>query len=196
MDDLTLFDNPSYYNVRVHEHQSKRWMSAVDVCAAIGYKNPRKDWYQLKARNPELAELSVVVKMTTTDGKRYDADILDITGISMLCMLARTEEARKFRRWAAPLLGAHVERRMPTHAEALEGWAAEIRLREVAEAKVLELSPKAQNWDEFLDSNGLFTMQRMAGMLGIGRGTLFHWVRELEIFPPTKKHPLRPIHWA
>ena len=84
-------------------------MSAVDACRAIGYSEPRKRWFDLKQRNPELVEYSVVLNLRTTDGKEYQSDTLDMRGVIVLCMLARTDKAIEFRRWASIQLAPLIE---------------------------------------------------------------------------------------
>lgn len=106
-------------------------VAAIDCCRALGYKNPRQDWNKIKNRNPELAEIVSVYKLTTdgveqrfvnttenksgvtklvTQGEQsHGIDTLELEGITNLCMIAKTEKAREFRRWARKVLAEKIE---------------------------------------------------------------------------------------
>jgi len=74
---------------------------------------------------------------------------------------------------------------MPTHAEALRGWATEIEAREAAEAKVAELEPPAAAWSELADAKGDYAVADAAKVLaraGIktGERRLFKYMQGLD----------------
>jgi phage antirepressor YoqD-like protein len=70
-------------------------------------------------------------------------------------------------------------------AEAAEAWAAEFRAKQLAEARLVELAPKAAFYDKYLESDGLLSMNNAAKILGIGRNTLFNELREAKVFTGT-----------
>lgn len=184
-----LFPQFNTNDFRTAEIGGEMYMSAVDACQGVGYQNPRQDWRKLKTRNPELAELSVVTNLVTTDGKRYQTDVLALDGITMLCMLARTDRARSFRRWAAGVLKREIEQRQQryhipqTYGDALREAANQFERAERAEQRVAELEPKASGWDRYLEAEGYHTMSNIAKRLGTGRTRLFRKLRELQIIP-------------
>lgn len=54
---------------------------------------------------------------------------------------------------------------MPTHSEALRGWAAEIEAREAAESQVRELTVPASAWNELADAVGDYAVSDAAKVL-------------------------------
>lgn len=54
---------------------------------------------------------------------------------------------------------------MPTHSEALRGWAAEIEAREAAEAKARELAVPASAWNELAEAAGDYAVSDAAKVL-------------------------------
>lgn len=54
---------------------------------------------------------------------------------------------------------------MPTHSEALRGWAAEIEAREAAEAQVRELAVPASAYRELVDASGDYAVDDAAKVL-------------------------------
>lgn len=73
--------------------------------------------------------------------------------------VVRTREAET---QAAP-----AELAMPSHSEALRGWAREIDAREAAEEYVRELTPKAEYVDNFVSHDDLTEVRVAANNLGI-----------------------------
>lgn len=76
-------------------------------------------------------------------------------------------------------------RAMPTHAEALRSWAAELERAELAEAKVVELTAPASAWTELAEAQGDYAVADAAKVLSrdpninIGRDRLFTFMQGL-----------------
>ena len=81
----------------------------------------------------------------------------------------RTREAET-REVAAPAIPR-------TYAEALRAAADEHERAEAAEAKVTELEPKAEFYDELMDTDGTYSMGAVANMLHWGRNVMFRELR-------------------
>lgn len=54
---------------------------------------------------------------------------------------------------------------MPTHADALRGWAAELERAELAESKVRELAGPASSWNELAEAAGDYSVADAAKVL-------------------------------
>ncbi len=54
---------------------------------------------------------------------------------------------------------------MPTHAEALRAWAAELELRQAAEQRAAELEPAARSWDVLASTDGDYSVREAAHIL-------------------------------
>jgi DNA-damage-inducible protein D len=54
---------------------------------------------------------------------------------------------------------------MPSHAEALRGWATELERAELAESKVAELTPAASAWTELAEAAGDYSVADAAKVL-------------------------------
>lgn len=73
---------------------------------------------------------------------------------------------------------------MPTHAEALRGWAAEIDRAEAAEARAAELEPSAVAWDRLHELGADYEVADAAKILSrdpnieIGRNRLFEFMHD------------------
>lgn len=81
----------------------------------------------------------------------------------------RTREA-EMSRAAAPAIPQ-------TYAEALRAAADQAERAEVAEAKVLELEPKASFYDELMEADGTYSFLAVAKILGWGRNVMMRELR-------------------
>lgn len=72
--------------------QSKWWYSAVDVISIITNPNsPRRYWNNIKKRNQELSSFCGQLKLYSKDGKKYLSDVIDESGIKVLCTIIPTK---------------------------------------------------------------------------------------------------------
>ena len=76
------------------------WYSANDIIAAIvKSKNSRRYWNTFKKRNPELSSFCRQLKLTASDGKKYDSDCLNQKGINTLILLLPAKERKQIQDW-------------------------------------------------------------------------------------------------
>lgn len=80
-------------------------MTAESIGRALGYAAPKDSIFKIYHRNKEeLDSYSVMVKLSTTDGKSYNQRVFTEEGIYIISMLANTDKAKKFRAELANLL--------------------------------------------------------------------------------------------
>lgn len=74
--------------------------SAVDLIKAfVDSSNPRLYWNALKRRHPQLAGMTYQGKLTASDGKAYQSDLLDETGVSETLYLIPLKDRDSLREW-------------------------------------------------------------------------------------------------
>ena len=89
------------------EELSKWWFSVLDVVGAINdqadYQKNRNYWKYLKTKlrkeGNELVSATNQLKLTAADGKRYNTDVLDAEGITMLAKYTNNQRAMDFLDW-------------------------------------------------------------------------------------------------
>ena len=89
------------------EEHSKWWFSVLDVVGAINdqadYQKNRNYWKYLKTKlrkeGNELVSATNQLKLTAADGKRYNTDVLDAEGITMLAKYTNNQRAMDFLDW-------------------------------------------------------------------------------------------------
>ena len=89
------------------EENSKWWFSVLDVVGAINdqsdYKKNRNYWKYLKTKlrkeGNELVSATNQLKLLAADGKRYNTDVLDAEGITLLAKYTKNLRAMDFLDW-------------------------------------------------------------------------------------------------
>lgn len=127
-----------------------------------------------------------------SDGKAGKPKINHDMTISMakeISMIQRNERGKQARLYFIECERRLREQQKPALPDftdpvvAARAWADEVEKKQIAEAKVAELQPKADFYDAAASSESLFSMADVAKVLdmGIGRNKLFKFLREKKI---------------
>ena len=82
------------------EESAKWWFCAMDIAEALTKsKNPRKYWNTIKARKNELSSICRQLKLKARDGKFYNTDVVDESGLNMGIALISGKKSDVFARW-------------------------------------------------------------------------------------------------
>ena len=82
------------------EESSKWWFCAADIAEALTKsKNPRVYWATVKRRNGELFANCKQLKLKARDGKFYNTDVVDETGLNTVIALIPSKKSEVFARW-------------------------------------------------------------------------------------------------
>lgn len=76
------------------------WYAATDLIQALlQSKNPRIYWNTFKTRHSELSTFCRQLKLTASDGKRYQTDCINQSGINQLLLFLPTKNKLQFTNW-------------------------------------------------------------------------------------------------
>lgn len=89
MNDLQVFNNAMFGNVRILMHNNEPWFVAKDVCDCLEIKNTTDAIKRLD--EDERARLNL--------GRQGEANVVNEYGLYSLVMSSRKPEAKEFRRW-------------------------------------------------------------------------------------------------
>ena len=79
---------------------AKWWFCAMDIAEALTKtKNPRKYWNTLKTRKSELSSICRQLKLKAKDGKFYNTDVVDESGLNTVLALIPGKESDVFAKW-------------------------------------------------------------------------------------------------
>jgi anti-repressor protein len=165
---LDLFEHGNW-QLRTLVINDEPWFVAVDVCSALGYSNSRK------AVADHVDDLDKGVTLSDTPGGRQNVTVVNESGLYALIFGSRLEGARAFKRWVTaevlPTLRrtgtytAPVPAAMPTHSEALRGWADAVDQVAVLEQQVAELEPAARFGTALAEAAGDWSVRETAQIL-------------------------------
>lgn len=115
------FFNKQRVRARWDDESLNWWYAAVDLIGAlVDTKDARKYWYAFKKRHIELSTFCRQLKMTASDGKAYNVDCLDQSGINTLLTMLPTKVKVQFSDWIKGLMDP-VDEQSPTNAQAIFG---------------------------------------------------------------------------
>lgn len=150
------------------------WFVAADLCKAIGFSNPRQ------AVVSHVGDQHRGVKKVQTPGGLQSMSVVDEAGFYSLVFGSRLESADVFREWVTSDVLPALRRRgsyaiaraadprpaaMPTHAEALRGWADALEHAERLQTQVAELEPAARFATKLADAAGDYSVREAAQIL-------------------------------
>ena len=82
------------------DESSKWWFCATDISEALTKsKNPRSYWNKIKSRKSELSTICRQLKLKARDGKFYNTDVVDETGLNTVIALIPSKKFEVFASW-------------------------------------------------------------------------------------------------
>lgn len=173
MNELKIFNNPEFGEVRTVEIDGEPWLVGKDVARALGYSNPRD------ALAKHVDDEDKGVSQIATPSGIQEMTIINESGLYSLVLSSKLPGAKKFRRWVtAEVLpsirktgGYNIPKDYPSALRALAD-AEEKRLALVAENEaqkqvIAEFEPIRQYMDEILSSTGTLATSQIAADYGM-----------------------------
>lgn len=154
MNDLQIFSNPEFGQVRTVELDGQPWLVGKDVAVALGYKNPR----DALDRHVDDEDKNTVVN---PDGNRGNPNmvIINESGLYSLILSSKMPKAKAFKRWVTsevlPAIrknGVYESVKAQQHIEQLEATNAQLNaaIAAVNDAKK-NLAIARKNHDYFVE---------------------------------------------
>lgn len=194
MNELQIFNNDEFGEVRTLTQDGDIWFVAKDVCDALGLSNTTVTINRLD--DDEVTKFNL-------GGRIGETNLINEYGLYSLVLGSRKEEAKKFKRWIThdvipsirkhgiyatddtidkiisdPDFGINLLQELKKERE--EKKSLELKNKQ-QEQIIGELKPKADYTDKILSSDDLVTITQIAkdyGMTGAQMNTLLH---DLEI---------------
>nr|DAR57270.1 MAG TPA: KilAC domain protein [Caudoviricetes sp.] len=191
MNELQIFKNNEFGNLRVVQKDNQTWFVAKDVCECLGLSNSRKALTRLDT--DEKADV------TLSDGRQNrNYATVNEYGLYALVLSSRKPEAHQFKRWVThdilPTIRKHGAYMTPetiektlTDPDFIIRLATELKnekqARIKAEETIIQNRPKVLFADAVSDSNSSILVGDLAKILrgngvNIGQKRLFSWMRE------------------
>ena len=193
MNNIHIFSNNSFGELRVIEKDGKVWFCLSDVCKALELKNPSQVKTRLDSRGVTTSDVS-------TNSKNRHGEFTRITTMSYIdeanlyrCIFqSKKEEAKQFQDWVfnevLPQIrktGGYIPITKEDDEKTILCRAIQILKRTVDEKDALleKQEPKVRFADAITASDGEILVRELAKLLTqngveIGQTRLFAWLRE------------------
>lgn len=179
MNELQIFNNEDFGEIRTVQMQDDTWFVASDVCRALEMSNTTMALERLDDDEKSKFNLGL---------SGGDTNCVNEYGLYNLVLGSRKKEAKEFKRWIThdviPQIRKTGAYHIPqTYQDALRAFADEVEKREKLERERQVLLPKAEFFDAVTDSKTAVSIGDAAKVLdaGIGQNKLFAWLRDRNI---------------
>lgn len=179
MNELQVFNNEMFGNVRIILQGNEPWFVAKDVCDCLEHTNPTMALQRLD--DDERAKLNL--------GRQGETNVINEYGLYSLVMSSRKPEAKEFKRWVThevlPSIRKYGSYNMAiprTLPDALKAYAGEIEAHNKTKALLEAQKPKVVFADAVNASHTSILVGELAKLLrqngyGIGQNRLFERLR-------------------
>ena len=197
MNELTVFNNEEFGEVRTITIDGEPWFVAADVCRALDLSNPTIATSRLD--EDERAKFNL--------GRQGDGTIINESGLYSLVLGSRKPEAKTFKRWIThdiiPTIrktGGYMTDELLAKCQkdpnVMFAFAEELlKLRDktnVLESKLDVAQPKADFYDTFVSPNKCTGLRDTAKELGISERKFVNFLIDEKYLYRTPTKQLRP----
>lgn len=187
MNEIKLFENPEFGEVRVVEKDGDPWFVAADICRALDLQNTAMAMSRLD--DDEKG-----VSLTDTPGGTQTLSLVNEPGLYSLVLGSRKPEAKAFKRWITheviPSIrktGGYIQGQEQMSDEEIIANAVKVanRILEEREKRIAALeqekalmAPKADYFDALVDKNLLTNFRDAAKEIGVTQTELIKFCEQ------------------
>lgn len=202
MNELKIFENPAFGQIRTVEREGEPWFVGKDVAQALGYQNPQR-----AIRDHVDDEDKGVTEMVTPGGTQ-PVPIINESGLYSLVLSSKLPTAKAFKRWITSEVipsirktGGYIAGQAELSPEELMAKALMVAQKTLAErdARISALTvenqimtPKAEYFDDLVDRNLLTSFRETAKQLEVKERAFIAFLLEKKFIYRDKKGRLMP----
>lgn len=195
MNELKIFENPEFGAIRTVVIDNEPWFVGNDVAKALGYK----DTYSALRHNVD-DEDKRLCPVGSTSGTQ-DTLVISESGLYSLIFGSKLEKAKEFKHWVtAEILpsirknGGYIQNQEQMTPEQIVANALIVANKIIAEkeAKIVEMRPKAEYFDNLVDGKLLTTFRDTAKELHIPPQQFTRWLIDNKYVYRDRHNMLKP----
>lgn len=180
---VQIFNNPDFGDLRIVDVNGNSWFVGKDVATSLGYTNPPK---ALRDHVPDKFKLTERIVLS---GQNREVTLINEAGLYKLVMRSKLPNAEKFSDWVCEEVLPSIRKNgvyMTVQAaeeilynpDFIIGLAKQVK---EAQAKIAELEPKADYFDEVLESTSTLLTTTIAKAYGMSGKAFNKLLAECEI---------------
>ena len=183
MNDIQLFKNERFGEVRVAGTSEEPLFCLADICKAVELQNPSSVKSRLDEEDLQIVDLHALNPNTQIIGNSM-ATFVNETGFYEVLLFSSSPKVKQFRRW----ITKEVLRAILVANETITRQKKQI---EEAKKQISVLSPKAELMDRVMDTDQKIDIGQAAKILQLpfGRNTLFKKLKEKGVFFTNRNEP-------
>ena len=188
------------FEVRTQLIDGEAWFVLNDLCRVLEISNPRMVRDRLNEDDVSLTDVMDSL------GRKQSTTIVNESGMYEVIIRSDKPEAKAFRRWLTSEVIPEIRRTGSYGTPALDLNALDPRTlalaileesdrADAAEKKLAIAAPKAEAFQQFIESDGSLSMGAVANMYKVGRQTLFDWLKMAKVIQPDRRPYQEYAHW-
>ena len=196
MNELTVFANANFGEIRMVSISDEPWFVLADVCKALELSTPAKVAERLDDDEKGMS-------LIHTLGGIQNMTIINESGLYSVILRSDKPQAKPFRKWVTSEVlpsirktGSYSLQRdsymIDDPVERAKRWIAEEEERRKLQLTVAELTPKAEYFDELVDRNLLTNIRDTAKELKIQQKKFVDFLLEKKFLYRDSKKKLKP----
>ena len=176
MNELMVFNNAEFGNVRTMEINGEPWFIGKDIAKCLGYAKPEN----AIANHVDSEDKTSTLIQGTGSNYKSKAVIINESGVYALIFGSKLPNAKKFKHWVTSEILPTIRKTgtysitqskpdsymIENPADRARRWAEEYEEKLALECKIAEQQPKVDYHDAVLNKSGLLTTTAIAKDLG------------------------------
>lgn len=139
MNDIQIFNNPEFGEIRTIEVNNEPYFVGNDVAKALGYSNPQK-----AVRDHVDEDDRTNRSVTDALGRKQDTAIINESGLYSLILSSKLEGAKKFKRWVTSEVLPSIRKNGRYDVAVPKSFAEALRLAAEQQEKIEALETENQ----------------------------------------------------
>ena len=182
MNELKIFENPEFGTVRTVLIDGEPWFVGIDVAKALGYSKA----YEAIRTNTNKED-TTTAGISDANNHTQQMIVVNESGLYDMVFGSRLPKAKEFRHWVTNTVlpsirknGGYIQNQEEMTPEQIVANALIVANKIIAEkeAKIVEMKPKAEYFDNLIDSKLLTTFRDTAKELHIPPKQFTNWLAE------------------
>ena len=200
MNEMMIFSNPEFGNVRTVMIDDNPWFVGIDVAKALGYAKPNE-----AIRTNTNKQDTGIAGVSDANNHTQQMIVINESGLYDMIFDSRLPKAKEFRHWVTSDVIPSIRKtgkyevgqkqdsyQISDPIKRAERWIEEQREKQLLEQKIQEQQPKADYFDSLVDNRLLTTFRDTAKEFHMSPKALTDWLVTNKYVYRDKRNMLKP----